>query len=319
MSTLFAEEVRDPAELTASALAVIDRAFDAGARRMMPLLSGGHDSHCACHIASQHPRFSGTVHHIDTSIGSKRTRQHVSEICGHHGWGLQVWKSPVSYQAYVERWGFPGPGTHGFIYARLKDRCVRRMASRFETALITGVRVDESTRRMGHAGPIKVGELCAVQIKQVGQKLKAAIRRATIAGQNPQRIKRRGKVIWTRTILANRTRIWTAPCHDWSTAEQQAYMDEHDLPRNPVKLALGMSGECFCGAFASPGELNRIRVHCPDVAAEIDRLAVIARECGKHDKWGERPPKQKGLLAVESGPLCSSCDLRAKAAGVLFV
>jgi LAGLIDADG-like domain len=81
------------------------------------------------------------------------------------------------------------------------------------------------------------------------------------------------------------------------------------------------TGSCLvhnCGAFASPGEYERIRHHCPDVADEIDRLAVIAKECGKHAVWGTRPGKEKGVQATQSGPLCSSCDLRAKAAGIEF-
>jgi hypothetical protein len=96
-------------------------------------------------------------------------------------------------------------------------------------------------------------------------------------------------------------------------------MEEHDLPRNPVREVMGMSGECFCGAFASPGELERIRCHVPDVAEEIDRLAILARAARTHAEWGIRPPEEKdGLLMVESGALCSSCEHRAAAAGLLF-
>lgn len=251
---------------------------------MNPLFSGGHDSFCACHIASRHQRFEGEVHHINTGIGSVRTREFVEMVCREQGWKLNVYRSTETYEKFVRERGFPGPGRHHWVYARIKDRCVRQMTvGKPKTALITGCRSEESVRRMGTVEPLKVGEY------------------------EPSKDR------W-----ANIKRVWTAPCHDWSSEEQQLYMDEFDLPRNPVKLALGMSGECCCGAFAAPGEIDRIRHHCPDVACEIDRLTEIARECGTHDVWGTRPPREKGLVAAKSGPLCSTCDRRAYAAGLLF-
>lgn len=288
--------MRTPDELLASALAVIDKAFKTPAkygikhrypRQMVPLFSGGHDSTCACHVASFHWRFSGEVHHINTGIGSKRTLHHVRETAVELGWKLKEYRSPETYEKFVRERGFPGPGRHQWVYIRLKERCVRMMTKGDRVALITGCRSQESTRRMGHVEPVKVGEW--VTDKRTGEK---------------------------KHVLLNRT--WVAPCHDWSSEEQATYMDEHDIPKNPVKIALGMSGECFCGAFASPGEYERIKHYCPDVAAEIDRLAEIARECGKPCVWGTRPDQSKGVVVAESGPLCSTCDLRAHAAGVVF-
>jgi 3'-phosphoadenosine 5'-phosphosulfate sulfotransferase (PAPS reductase)/FAD synthetase len=158
---------------------------------------------------------------------------------------------------------------------------------RKRVALVTGARSQESTRRMGHVEPVKVGE-------------------------------------WQESADGTRkhvrkNRVWVAPCHDWSAEEQLAYMEWFDLPKNPVKLMLGMSGECFCGAFASPGELDRIRHHCPDVAAKIDRLAEIAKANGRPCVWGTRPDKSKGKVTLpRTGELCSTCDLRAAAAGIDF-
>ena len=281
----FHEEVRSPDALLASGLAVIDSAFAAGAVAMVPLLSGGHDSISACHVASLHPRFGGDVYHIDTGIGSKATRAFVESTCRELGWRLSVFKSPSTYEKFVRERGFPGPGRHHWIYVRIKERCIRQMtAGRERRALITGCRKEESTRRMGTVEPLKIGE----------------VRPKT------------GKV-------TDKKRAWTAPCHDWSDREQRDYMDEHDLPRNPLKEKLGMSGECFCGAFAMPNEIELVRRHAPDVAAEIDRLTAIARECGKHAVWGTRPPREKkGLVMVKTGELCNGCGRRAASAGLLF-
>jgi len=285
MDTLFDLTLppRSPDALRDSALAVLTEAMQ-HAKYMAPLFSGGHDSLCACHLASQHPAFGDMVHHIDTGIGAKSTRQFVNEVCKEFGWELAVWKSSETYEKFVRERGFAGPGMHQWAYNRLKDRCVYKITARKKVALITGCRQQESTRRMGHVEPIKIGETS----------------------------KKTGRVY-------NTCRIWTAPCFDWSTAEQVSYMNEHDLPRNPLKERLGMSGECFCGAFASPNEIEMIRRYAPDVAAEIDRLSLIAAECGKHDVWGTRPPREKkGIILAQTGPLCSGCDRRAAAAGLLF-
>lgn len=210
-------KTRTEEQLTADALAVIDEAVTLGRpERMAPLYSGGYDSLAACLVASQHPLFDGHVHHINTSIGSQATRNHVEEVCGIMKWKLIVYKSKESYEKFVRERGFPGPGRHQWAYNRLKDRCVYQITNRQRVLLITGCRSQESTRRMGHVEPVKIGETS----------------------------KNTGKV-------RSRNRIWTAPCHDWSKADQLHFLRGWGLPSNPVKeSALRMSGECFCGAFA---------------------------------------------------------------------
>ena len=277
--------MRTVEELTQSGLEVIHFAFIHRAVQMAPMFSGGHDSLCATHIASQHPEFTGDVHHIDTGIGASYTRNFVEGVCNRFGWCLVVHKSKDTFEKFVRERGFPGPGAHGWVYNRLKGRCVQEIVKgRKKTLLITGCRQQESVRRMGHVQPLKIGETS----------------------------KKTGKV-------QHYSQIWTSPCYDWSKAEQQLYMDEMGLPINKMKIAVGMSLECCCGAFAQPGEIELLREHAPDVATEIQRLSCIARECGKHCIWGSRPSKQGGASVAETGPMCSSCDLRAAASGLIII
>jgi 3'-phosphoadenosine 5'-phosphosulfate sulfotransferase (PAPS reductase)/FAD synthetase len=272
--------MRTADELEASGLAVLDKAYYAGAYVMRPLFSGGHDSLCATWLASQHRAFKGDVYHIDTGIGAKYTREFVERVCQKYGWTLKVYKSPSTYEDFIRERGFPGPGRHQWVYNRLKDRCVRMLTrGKAWQMLVTGCRSEESTRRMGSVEPVKFGEIYD------GKK-------------------------------TNRKRIWTAPCHDWSKADQQHFMDEVGLPVNKLKVALGMSGECLCGAFASPGELERVRQYAPDVAAEIDRLTAIAKECGKPCAWGQRPSGE--VATMTTGELCSACDQKAAASGLII-
>lgn len=272
-------------QLVVNSLKVIDTAYEltGSTNTLVPLLSGGHDSICATFISSLHKKFDGNVYHIDTGIGSKATKNFVIDLCKSKNWNLKIYKSKSTYEKYVSTQGFPGPGRHGFIYNRLKDRCINKIVSEFKgyVMLITGCRYAESKRRMGHVEPIKIGE----KSKKTG-------------------------------IIYNKRRVWVAPIHDWLPNNQHDLMEEYDLPKNPVKMSpLGMSGECFCGAFARPFEINLIREFVPDVAEEIDRLTLIAKENGKHCVWGTAPKKSKKMEIAETGPLCTSCDLKAKYSG----
>lgn len=281
---------QDTEQLLVNALAVIDKALDRKKygviHEVAPLFSGGHDSYCACFVASKHKRFRGHVYHINTGIGSRATREFVEEVCKLEGWKLRVLKSKDTYEQFIRDRGFPGPAMHLFAYNRLKDRCINQITrsghKHHRTILVTGCRSAESVRRMGHVEPIKVGER-----------------------------QKDGKQF-------NMHRIWVAPCHNWSSQDQRDFMDLYNLPRNPVKESiLGMSGECFCGAFARPNELDMIRQVCPDVAAEIDRLRQIAIDCGHHTTcvWGRKPTE--GEVVLETGPLCTSCDNKARQVGIV--
>lgn len=282
--------MRDVDQLIESAMATIHWGFCHAPHGVLsPLFSGGHDSMCAVHLASQHDRFTGDVHHIDTGIGARYTRRFVESVAERFRWRLIVHKSQETYEKFVMDRGFPGPAMHGFAYNRLKDRCVRKIAKgSLPRLLITGCRAQESVRRMGHVAPVQMGELKVD--KKTGRKSRV-----------------------------NLSRIWTAPCHDWSKAEQQSYMDEFGLPTNKLKVAVGISGECFCGAFAQPGERELIREHAPDVESEIVRLTAVARDCGKHCEWGTRPQRGGTIVVSPTGPLCSSCDQRAAACGIQMV
>lgn len=271
-------------ELIQNALKVIDLAFEEGALKMLPLFSGGHDSLSACYIASHHRAFEGCVYHIDTGIGAKATRTFIESTCEELDWELKVFRSKATYERFVSKLGFPGPGAHQWVYNWLKDRCISTMTKGLKrVALITGCRSAESVRRMGHVKPLQIGEIS----------------------------KKTGKV-------TKKNRYWTAPCHDWTTADQVFFMDAMGLSRNPIRQSpLGMSGECFCGAFARPNEIALIRQYAPDVAEEIDRLTKLAAK-GRGQVWGTRSKKEKGIIRIVTGPLCSSCDQKARASGLFF-
>ena len=128
--------------------------------KVFALFSGGHDSLCSTHLASRSPRFDGGVH-IDTGIGIEQTRAFVRATCERHGWPLREYRPPMSYEEIVLRWGFPGPAGHSLVYGRLKERCLRQLVRenksgrRDRVLLVSGIRRQESRRRMGYVEPVQ--------------------------------------------------------------------------------------------------------------------------------------------------------------------
>jgi len=251
-----------------------ERLLDIAIRRYRPvgvlgMFSGGHDSLCATHMASQRPEFCGAVH-INTGIGVAKTREFVRDTAREYGWPLIEMRAKEDcgqdYDDLVLERGFPGPFMHTKMYNRLKERALRKVVKQFKAKpsdrvlLVTGVRRAESARRMGTVEPIN----------------------------------REG------------ARVWCAPL-TWFRAEHKAeYMTRHDLPRNEVVDLLHMSGECLCGAFARPGELEWLEF-CgfTDEVARIRELEARAVTAGVPCKWGVPPQPGENLSAA--GPMCVGC------------
>jgi 3'-phosphoadenosine 5'-phosphosulfate sulfotransferase (PAPS reductase)/FAD synthetase len=140
------------------------------------------DSLTACHLASTYaPQFDGCAF-INTGTGVDETRDYVIATCSQFNWLLRELHPPVSFEEIVLRWGFPGPAGHTVIYNRLKERPLRVLVRDNKPStcqlcgwprknhgspsnlkfpcghsfvhqnvmLVTGVRKQESDRRMGH-------------------------------------------------------------------------------------------------------------------------------------------------------------------------
>lgn len=233
------------------------------------MFSGGHDSVCATHLAYEYlkDKLPVFVVHINTSVGIQRTRQYVNEMAEQFEWPLKVYKSPMDYRTFVEQFGFPGPSFHNVVYTRLKERAMRlfiketKTSTRSRIMLLTGSRVFESKRRMGHAQPVHRDGI----------------------------------------------QVWTAPIIFWQARQKLDYMAAHGIPHNPVVDLMHMSGECLCGAFARPGELNEWRMWFPDDPAIllIDELQAESAARSKPCRWGERPDAPDSTVKL---PMCSHCE-----------
>lgn len=150
---------------TDAAFALLDEAYDTHQpSHVFCLFSGGHDSTTATQIGMEWAktrRLRPLVAHVNTGTGIKETRDHVLRLADQQGWELIELHPPRSYRSLVLEMGFPGPGYHDRLaYPRLKARCFRylgRMAPEGRRVmLITGIRREESSRRIAHVERIQV-------------------------------------------------------------------------------------------------------------------------------------------------------------------
>lgn len=220
---------------------------------VVTMFSGGNDSIVLAHIMRTMTDYYG---HANTEIGIDDTRDFVRTTSAQ--WGVPLLeRTPLphrSFERYVTTQGFPGPGRHGVIFNRIKGSPFERMAAE----------LIEDPRRQ---------------------------RVLFVAGRRFFESNRRKS---RKIPLSERkySTVWVSPLRGWTAFDLQTYRVRFpDTPRNPIADALGMSGECLCGAFAHPGELDQLRNFPPAAAAvaQIDRLAEMARRNGLSDRlctWG---------------------------------
>jgi 3'-phosphoadenosine 5'-phosphosulfate sulfotransferase (PAPS reductase)/FAD synthetase len=282
--------VRTIEELTDSAHDIVVNTYDQHVRPYgttlvanVVLFSGGGDSTALLDV--MHATGLAThIAHVDTTIGIPETREHVDRVAASYGLPFIV-ESPDPgdrYEDIILTHGFPGPGGHYKAYQRLKERALRKVRAQ----LVANGRTE---RVMFLAG----------------RRRDESARRSAIPESS-----REGSI------------VWCSPLFDWTNDEIAAYKSQRNLPVNPVAEHLHMSGECLCGAFAKPGELDEIAFFYPAVAERIRRLEVTVAESGappERCKWGwgayrrDAVDENQMSLIDDWAPLCSTCEWRADA------
>lgn len=206
--------------------------------------------------------------HANTTIGIEETRQFVRDTCA--AWDLPLLEkvAPESYRDLVIERGFPGPAMHFKMYARLKERAL---------------------------------DLARHDLGVANSRTKVAV---FIAGRRRQESERRADVPLSES---DGSVIWVSPLVMWTKPDLMTYrLMFPDVPRNKASDLIHMSGECLCGAYAKPGELNEIGYWFPEVKAQIEALERDVRAAGHQEPfctWGHGQGSPSG-----SGRLCSSCE-----------
>lgn len=276
-----------------SALAVLDDAVKQfNPSWIFALFSGGHDSLTSSYIASLHPEFKGCVH-INTGIGIPATRQFVIDTCAERGWRLLEYKAVEN--TYAD--GRSNPQVYEDIV--LQHGFPGAFAHRQMYVCLK----ERQIKRLKREHP---GKMLLVS----GARSQESIRR--MANTGPLQID--GKT------------AWCAPIWDWSKSECSECLTQAGFKRNETALCFGRSGECLCGAFAKPGELEALRFACPASYERIRGIEKRVREAGfpwgwedngPPDWWKEKNQGQTFMFDYDKDEtlveehLCSSCKWRA--------
>jgi hypothetical protein len=214
------------------------------------------------------------VAHIDTGIGIPGTQAFVRETCEREGWPLTVIRAKEDcgqdYDKIVLKYGFPGPSQHIRMYAQLKERGVRKL------------------------------------VRDVKQKPRDKVMLLTgICHEDSSNRSGYGDSL----ITFNGAQMWVNHMYWTGKSWLYHYLASTGMPRNPVSVELGMSGECLCGAFASPGELALVKRICPETGERIERLQREVCAAGHTWGWEEHPPKRRDdeLTADLFQPMCRHC------------
>lgn len=242
--------------------------------RRTAMLSGGDDSATLAHWLATHGYIDELLF-LDTGIGLVYTRKFVRKFADYLGLPLEVWHAPPgTYQTMVLTItaGFPGPAAHKYAYQRLKERPL-----------------EDYLRYCKRSWPRTSKVL-----------LFSGIRRA----ESAKRMQ-----IAEKPIESAGVRLWVAPFLNWTRADLDAWREQHDIPRNDAAALLHFSGECLCGAHASDGELDLLKLLYPDDSAvtQIVSLQERADTLGiERSRWGERWYEK----ASRTGPACGDCQMR---------
>ena len=127
--------------------------------KVFALFSSGNDSLVSTHFAMNHGAEEVVL--CNTGFGIRESREHwFSTVCKHQ-WNCRMLFPPkMSYRQFVLKYGFPGPAAHRYAYVWLKEKALSKLIRETKrnrndrVMLVTGVRNQESARRMGFVEPI---------------------------------------------------------------------------------------------------------------------------------------------------------------------
>ena len=257
---------RMKASLIAEAVKTISEAIEEhDPIKVYALVSGGNDSTVVSHLAANLGPRLDGLVHINTGIGVEQTREYTRKFSQWLNMPLIEKCGPRTYEDLVMEYGFPGPAAHRYMYSWLKERPLREV------------------RREAQAGQ----------------------QRRVMFITGVRRSESRRRMGHVAAVQRDGNTVWVAPIREFTHRDIWDYRDKYKLPRNEVVEILHMSGECLCGAFSKPNELEWLSVFYPEVADRIKRLERRAHGAGiKSSHWGPQSSKE---IRESPGPLCSGC------------
>lgn len=257
------------------------------------LFSGGNDSTVLAH--AMRDQYDELVH-VDTGTavedanGRNLVRAFAEGFAGWLGKPLRVYEAPPGTweRLVVGGWderrgrdvqalGFLGPMQHTRAYVELKERALDQMRGELK-------------------GSDRRGRVLALTGVRRGESQRRRAR---------AEITRRGSLVFCN------------PLTHWTNAEMARYRATHRLPQSDVAAILHRSGECNCGAYATPEEREELRAWFPEWFER--KIAPVERRAEALGlpvtRWGSGRDLLNARAAEAAGELCSDCQLRFESVG----
>ena len=236
------------------------------------LVSGGKDSIATLHYLAEKNLALGAIY-LRTGTADPTTEPFVTEHLKALGLPLEIYETPVKWEDFVMRWGFPkGANGHRRAWIALKERPLMQAARRhLGEVFYTGVRKRESARRFGTVAACSLFPADPAHLPKVHLH---------------------------------------APLMDWTTRDVWAYLRDRDLAPSPCSMTIGISGDCRCLAFSSEGEIEAWKKRDPEWASRMEDLERRCPHPFPYNRMGNVGEagfsKLKGRTTLD-GYFCGTC------------
>jgi len=108
--------------------------------------------------------------------------------------------------------------------------------------------------------------------------------------------------------------VWHSDIIDWTHEEVLQYIEEHDIPENPL-WDKGHFKDCGCGAYGSPEELLEVQADYPEMYQRLTDLENAVDRDDEYGRWGWGQMSEAELRQVRAEndeqqmTLCSMCGI----------
>jgi len=260
------------------------------------MVSGGNDSAVAYHVAKEIGIDIDFIIHINTGTGIQETTDFVRDYYGNQEPTYLEPSAGDAYEEYVKRKGFFGRGmiAHAYAYHVLKKSPLYKSISKH--------------MRKGKRG-VKVFLLNGARKSESGNR---KINLPDVYNQDP----------------SQKGNIWVNIIHHWSDEDCKRYLEDREIPINPVTKKMCRSGECMCGTMQSKEDRIEASLLFPEWGNWLDDLEEIVIEEDPKFPWGwgdEQPNWYKQLAHGQMGlmgeheeyahqfqPMCVDCKINNK-------
>lgn len=93
-----------------------------------------------------------------------------------------------------------------------------------------------------------------------------------VSGRRKKESRRRMRMKSNQEYTETEGMRFYASIYNWTTKQVWDYIKQHNLEISPIYKTMHMSGDCFCGAFAQPGESQLLYTFHNDLAKRMKEL-----------------------------------------------